>query len=216
MSTAVAKPTVRKEADPLNLPNVLTGARFFMSIALFVMIYFEDWFWCLFIFTLAAFSDWLDGFLARKLEMGSTLGRNLDPLVDKILMCGAFTFLIPVADSAVHPWIVVVVVSRELAVTGLRSFIENRGGSFGADWLGKLKMLVQCAALFYVFMHLYLTPEICPIYNQYIPRSDSRLIRDVALYVMVAVTVLSGLQYLWRATALLRPAPETSEERHSR
>ncbi len=201
MSTAT---TARRpvEPHPLNIPNQLTASRFVLAIALFVLIAQEEWVWCIGVFALAALTDWLDGYLARRWELGSTLGRNLDPLVDKILICGAFTFLIPVAGAAVYPWMVVVVISRELVVTSLRSFFETRGGKFGADWLGKLKMGLQCAALLAVFLHLAL-PEVAP-------ETYSRswvlimLLRDVLLYAMVIATVLSGLQYLWRAAMLLR------------
>src|SRR5439155_16866779 len=90
----------------------------------------------------------------RKQGLVSTLGRNLDPLVDKVLVCGAYIFLLPDGDRAgwLKPWMVTVVVARELVITGLRSFMEMRGGKFGADWLGKIKMVLQCAALIAIFI----------------------------------------------------------------
>src|SRR5205085_4360995 len=139
-----------------NLPNQLTAARFVLAIVLFGLISLESWVWCFVVFAVAAFTDWLDGYLARKQGLTSTLGRNLDPLVDKVLMCGAFIFLLPLGSSPhegwLQPWLVTVVVARELVITGLRSFMEQRGGSFGADWLGKVKMVLQCAALIAIFI----------------------------------------------------------------
>src|SRR5437868_15424128 len=127
-----------------NLPNQLTAARAGLAVVLFAFIALHWWFWCLVVFALAAVTDYLDGYLARRQGLTSTLGRNLDPLVDKILVCGAFIFLLPIGDQAgLAAWMVTVVVGRELIITGLRSFLENRGGTFGADWLGKVKMILQ-------------------------------------------------------------------------
>jgi CDP-diacylglycerol--glycerol-3-phosphate 3-phosphatidyltransferase len=179
-----------------NLPNQLTAARFVLALVLFAFIELAWWLPCIGVFALAALTDWLDGYLARKQGLTSTLGRNLDPLVDKVLICGAFVFLLPVRDaghdSGVFAWMVTVIVSRELVITSLRSFLENRGATFGADWLGKIKMVLQCAALFAIFLALQ-TPEWQLFW-----------IRDVLIYSMLAATALSGLQYLWRAAHLLR------------
>jgi CDP-diacylglycerol--glycerol-3-phosphate 3-phosphatidyltransferase len=180
-----------------NLPNQLTLARAVLSVVLFAFIALHWWIGCLIVFVLAAITDYLDGYLARKQGITSTLGRNLDPLVDKILICGAYIFLLPVENSGLYAWMVTVVVARELAITVLRSFLEGHGAKFGADWLGKLKMWLQCAALIAVFVafHVRAGTEATPTLD---------LIRDVIIYVMVVITILSGLQYLWRATLLLR------------
>src|SRR5947209_12227730 len=129
-----------------NIPNQLTALRFLLSLVLFLLIALELWIACLAVFAVAAFTDWLDGYIARKQGITSTLGRNLDPLVDKIMICGAFTFLIPEKHANIQPWMVTIIVARELIITGLRSFMENMSATFGADWLGKVKMGLQCAA----------------------------------------------------------------------
>src|SRR5437762_4909369 len=134
--------TTPREPPVMNLPNQLTAARFVLAIVLFVLIDNGMWIACIAVFALAAVTDWLDGYLARRQGLTSTLGRNLDPLVDKVLVCGAYIFLLPEGYPAesggwLKPWMVVVVVSRELVITGLRSFMENMGAKFGADWLGK-------------------------------------------------------------------------------
>ena len=128
-----------RQPPVFNLPNQLTGARFILGIILFGLIEYECWILCIVVFTLAALTDWLDGYLARKQGLTSTLGRNLDPLVDKVLICGAFIFLVPVPSAGVKAWMVTVVVGRELIITSLRSFLENSGARFGADWLGKIQ-----------------------------------------------------------------------------
>jgi CDP-diacylglycerol--glycerol-3-phosphate 3-phosphatidyltransferase len=194
-----------KESRPtvFNLPNQLTGARFLLALVLFVLIAREgQWLWCTLVFALAAATDWLDGYLARKQGLTSTLGRILDPLVDKVLICGAYIFLLTVKDSGLVPWMVTVVVARELVITSLRSFVENRGANFGADWLGKLKMGLQCAALIAVFVYLHSVTLDDEAYQDFFA-----MVRTGLVYAMLGATVLSGLQYLWRAVLLLKTDP---------
>jgi CDP-diacylglycerol--glycerol-3-phosphate 3-phosphatidyltransferase len=184
-----------------NVPNQLTLARFFLAIVLFVLIALENyWIECTLVFAAAALTDWLDGYLARKQGLTSTLGRILDPLVDKVLIGGAYIFLLPYPDSGLVPWMVTVVVARELVITSLRSFLENRGAIFGADWLGKLKMVLQCGALLAIFIFLYVKAVEAPFPDL----SFYAGVRTGLIYAMLAATVMSGLQYLWRATLLLK------------
>jgi CDP-diacylglycerol--glycerol-3-phosphate 3-phosphatidyltransferase len=100
---------------------------------------------------------------------------------------------VPADGSGLRPWMVTVVVARELIITGLRSFLENRNVSFGADWLGKLKMVLQCASLFAIFVALESW--------KWSDTAGERftIIRDGLIYAMLGSTALSGLQYLWRA-----------------
>jgi CDP-diacylglycerol--glycerol-3-phosphate 3-phosphatidyltransferase len=186
----------------MNLPNQLTAARFVLALGLFTLISVDRWLSCIVVFAVAAATDWLDGYLARKQGLTSTLGRNLDPLVDKVLICGAYIFLLPkgLTDGWLLPWMVTVIVARELIITSLRSFLENRGATFGADWLGKLKMGLQCAALFGIFVSLHLeavgsSPGVLWFFAT---------VRDGLIWAMLASTVLSGLQYLTKAASLLK------------
>jgi len=176
-----------------NLPNQLTGMRFLLSFVLFYLISQELWLASLLVFVFAAFTDWLDGHLARTQNMQSSLGRNLDPLVDKVLICGTFIFLIPIGTTEgwLPPWMVTVVVARELLITGLRNFIEQKGVSFGADFLGKAKMILQCAALISIFINLMNLEWINPTFGFYA--------RAALIYGMLAATLFSGLQYLIKA-----------------
>ena len=184
----------------LNLPNLLTASRLVLSIILFALIDQELWLACLLVFAVAAVTDWLDGYLARKQGLVSALGRVFDPLVDKVLVCGAYIFRLEFpSQTGLTPWMVTVVVARELIINGLRTFLESRGVHFGADWLGKIKMGLQCAALIAIFMALYVKDLGASV--------DVRLfldrLRDGLIYAMIAATALSGLQYLWRAVVIL-------------
>jgi CDP-diacylglycerol--glycerol-3-phosphate 3-phosphatidyltransferase len=194
MATITPPPT---RPPIFNLPNQLTASRFVLALVLFGLIAGHFWLACLVVFILAAFTDWLDGYLARKQGLTSTLGRNLDPLVDKVLTCGAYIFLMPVDRAGVTPWIVTIVVSRELVITSLRSFLENQGAKFGAEWLGKLKMGLQCAALIAIFIVLQVPTE-----HEWYPFLD--WVKEVLIYAMLASTILSGLQYLWKSALLLK------------
>src|SRR5881409_3083557 len=93
-----------RQPPVFNLPNQLTAARFVLGILLFALIEYHGWIWCSVVFALAAVTDWLDGYLARKQGLTSTLGRNLDPLVDKVVVCGAYIFLLPQASDALAAW----------------------------------------------------------------------------------------------------------------
>jgi CDP-diacylglycerol--glycerol-3-phosphate 3-phosphatidyltransferase len=182
-----------------NLPNQLTASRFVLALILFTLIAYKLWGWCLLVFLVAAFTDWLDGYLARRQNLMSTLGRILDPLVDKVLMCGVYICLLPIGvrQGWLWPWMVTVVVAREMVITGLRSWMESHGARFGADWMGKLKMGLQCAAVIAVFV-AFLAPEMMPASK---PLVDA--VRDILIWAMAVVTLLSGLQYVWKAAVLL-------------
>ena len=138
----------------------MTSLRLVLSVVLFCLIAWEHYLASLVLFVIAAGTDWLDGYFARKYGQVTTLGRILDPFADKVIVCGTFIFLAAIPDIkdvpwGLQPWMVVVIVGRELLVTALRSFIEERGADFSAKMSGKLKMVLQCVAagvcLFYCY-----------------------------------------------------------------
>jgi CDP-diacylglycerol--glycerol-3-phosphate 3-phosphatidyltransferase len=192
----------------LSLPNLLTAARLVLAVVLFLLIGLEAWGWCLLVFALAALTDWLDGYFARLQNLTSALGRVFDPLVDKVLMCGAFIFLLPHGSGReqgwLTPWMVTVVVARELIITSLRSYLESLGAQFGADLLGKLKMGLQCAALIAIFVTLLWPPNLGAL------AAACAHARDGLIWAMLLATILSGLQYLWKAAVLLKGASTPS------
>lgn len=121
-----------------NLPNQLTSLRLLLSVVMFFLIPWEFYWTCLVLFVVAAGTDWLDGYYARKYGQVTTLGRILDPFADKVIICGTFIFLAAIPRMletpwGIRPWMVVVIVGRELLVTALRSFLEQRGRLLGQD-----------------------------------------------------------------------------------
>ena len=193
--------TVTPQPPPIvNLPNQLTASRLVLALVLFALIAWAQWIACVVVFAVAALTDYLDGYFARKHGLTSALGRNFDPLVDKVLICGAYIFLQPVEAAGLMPWMTTLVVARELIITSLRGFLESEGIKFGADWLGKLKMGLQCAALYGIFVYL-------DLHGRGVEANVDLffgVVRDLLIYAMLAATALSGLQYLWRAAQLLK------------
>ncbi len=144
MTTA---PSTQASNQVLTIPNQITGVRLLLSVAVFVLIGLQYYTAAVILFLVAASTDWVDGYWARRYGAVSKLGRVFDPFVDKIIICGSFIYLCAQPQSRVVPWMAVVVVGRELLVTALRSSIEQSGGDFSANMSGKLKMVFQCAAV---------------------------------------------------------------------
>ena len=126
-------------------------ARLFLAILVFVFLPLGMYQIAMVGFIVAAGTDWVDGWWARKYDQVTQLGRMLDPFCDKFLICGTFVLLaVEMREypwyASVAGWMAVVIVARELLVTAIRSFIENSGGDFSAKMAGKLKMWFQCIA----------------------------------------------------------------------
>jgi len=201
----MSAPTTLAGAKPaiptwLQLANLLTLSRLVLAIILFGLMALELWIPCILVFALAALTDWLDGKVARMQGLVSSFGRVMDPLADKVLICGAFVFLLPLGSSQgwLMPWMVTMVICRELIISGLRDQLESLGASFGADWLGKLKMGLQSAALVAIFTALechsgIIAHRMQPEWLVWIDR-----VRDLLVWAMVIATVVSGANYLVR------------------
>jgi CDP-diacylglycerol--glycerol-3-phosphate 3-phosphatidyltransferase len=208
-SGATAQPAARSAAnrtlnwrDAFNGPNLITISRFLLSIVLFAMIYAGGlWIASAVLFVFAAATDAVDGYIARKYGMITVLGRILDPFVDKIIVGGAFIFLSEkdvIADgqtlsSGVNAWMAIIVIGREMFVSSLRGYLEKEGCDFSASLSGKLKMGLQCVAVPFAILSLDVRSQ-----NEWFLLS-----RDILLWSAVAVTVFSGLVYVYRAAILL-------------
>lgn len=196
------------DARSLNLPNAITLARFVLALVLFALISSGGyWQTSAIVFVVAALTDFLDGYLARKHGQVTVLGRILDPFVDKIIICGSFIFLMAWPESGVTAWVTFAIVAREMFITQLRAFMEQRGTDFSAKWSGKIKMVFQCAAV--PLCLLSLSPEFLSNWKSVVSEGLLIPLRDFAIWATVAITVYSGVEYSWRAFHLLRrPASE--------
>src|SRR3954470_11436281 len=141
-----------------NVPNTLTMSRLVLAVAVFALIAYGQFFAALAVFGVASLTDALDGYFARLLGQDTAIGRQLDPLVDKVIVAGAFIYLLTVAETGVQPWMVTTIVVRELLIQGLRSHLEGQGQAFGAKMAGKLKTLVQCISISAILLSLSVQP----------------------------------------------------------
>ncbi len=193
MSLVTEKPAA--EQPLFNVPNQLTSLRLLLSIVLFVLIGLGYYQTSLVLFIIAASTDWLDGYWARKYGQVTSLGRILDPFVDKIIICGTFIYLVAIPESGVRAWMATVIVGRELLVTALRSYLEGEGADFSANMAGKLKMLLQCIAAGVVLYALSVEGE-QPEWLQWTV--------SVSVWAAVLLTLYSGVAYIQKAIQLLR------------
>lgn len=195
---ATSRPSTIIGRESLNMPNLITASRLMLSIVLFSMIAAGGW-WisAAGLFVLAASTDALDGYLARRYKQITVLGRILDPFVDKVIVCGTFVFLLErqgESDSGVNAWMVIIIIGREMFVSSLRGILEKEGKDFSASLAGKLKMSVQCIAITASLLSL----------SESLPWTWLPGVRDFLLWAAVGITIWSGLVYLVRGFSLLR------------
>jgi len=182
-----------------NVPNFLSLSRLPLAAGVFAGISLGLWPLCLVLFLVAAVTDWADGWWARKYGPLTVVGRNLDPMTDKVLVCGCFIYLLLVPSANILPWMTTVIIGRELVITGLRGIVEATGKSFGADWFGKMKMVLQSAVLIGVFLIESLRANDLDGWAERLAPMQTTL-----LYLMLAAVVGSAMQYGVRAGRLLR------------
>jgi len=182
-----------------NVPNTLTMSRLALAVVVFALIAHQRYVAALVVFGLAALTDALDGYFARLLDQCTAIGRQLDPLVDKVVVSGAFIYLLTVEGTGLAPWMVTAIIVRELIIQGLRSQIEGQGQPFGARWAGKVKTVVQCLAIAAILLALATKPPPAWLW-----------VRDGLTLSAVALTLYSGLGYLGAGLAYLKADPSPS------
>ncbi len=206
------------------IPNILTALRLPLAAAFFALIAFYSpaegscgqavLIGSLVIFALAGITDFLDGFLARRLNQLSTFGRIVDPFVDKVLICGSFVMLagpnFTLAGlsafegdlprwltgnmaTAIQPWMVVVVLAREFIVSAVRGYSESQGKAFAATFAGKLKFVVQVFAICTILIQLAFFAD----------QTWAVIFKVAAVWAAVLATVMSGVAYAKRSWAVM-------------
>lgn len=138
----------------MNIANILTISRIAMVPVIAVLLVYESFTTSIIaaaIFGIGTFTDFLDGYLARNYNMESNLGKLLDPLADKLMVCTVLIFLIPLGRAPA--WIVALIIGREMAVTGIRAMASEQNVIIAASWLGKYKTAFQCTAIIGLLIH---------------------------------------------------------------
>ncbi|HTB84133.1 MAG TPA: CDP-diacylglycerol--glycerol-3-phosphate 3-phosphatidyltransferase [Candidatus Sulfotelmatobacter sp.] len=189
----------------MNLPNKLTVSRFAMT-ALFLWALFSPWKYsettALILFSLASFTDYLDGRIARARNLITNFGILMDPLADKILTCSAFiafaesTHLNPAAPVKVSAWMVIVIVARELAITGLRLLAASKNVVLAAERYGKHKTISQIACIIALLVVDAMNEWPAGLKNLFAPWTP--MFAQIMLWITIALTAVSGALYLWR------------------
>jgi CDP-diacylglycerol---glycerol-3-phosphate 3-phosphatidyltransferase len=179
---------------PINLPNVLTLLRILAAPVVVVALLGEtpngDAL-AAGVFALAALTDGLDGYFARSRDAVTTFGKLMDPVADKLLIAAALVSLVSLDRLAA--WVAMVIIAREFTVTVMRAIAAERGIVIAASWMGKVKTVLQIAAVFAL-----------------IAANPAPAWVDVLVYAAVAVTVISGADYFF---GLRRRIEEEREER---
>ena len=177
---------------PVNVPNLLTWFRILMIPVVVGLFYLPDgWLssWernlmaCV-VFTAAAITDWLDGYLARRLNQMSAFGAFLDPVADKLMVAAALIVLVELAR--VHPLIAVIIIGREIAISALREWMAKIGDtkSVAVNVLGKIKTIAQMVAI----------PML--LYNDRILFFDPHIVGSLLIYMAALLTLISMVYYM--------------------
>ena len=191
----------------MNLPNTITLFRLVLTAVFCVAASAEGlvgYAIALSAFVLGAISDWLDGYLARRMGLVTSLGKLLDPLADKILVCSGFVYLS--AKGLCPVWVTALILCLEFLVTGIRQIAIEEGKVIAADQLGKWKTTFQLT--FIITALVYLTFEPVESNNslitglQYLSHKD-HLLFPLSLWPAVALTVISGWSYFWKSKDMI-------------
>jgi len=173
----------------MNLPIALTLFRIVLVPLIIVFVISSERLWVLIaavIFVAASLTDWLDGRMARRRNQVTQFGTLLDPVADKLLVAAALVALVQV--EMIDAWVAMVIIGRELAVTGLRGVALSMGVVVPASKLGKLKTVSQYVAITILILERGVPPDFVPFH----------LVSRVALWGALALTVVSGADYFYR------------------
>jgi CDP-diacylglycerol--glycerol-3-phosphate 3-phosphatidyltransferase len=186
----------------LNLPNILTLLRI-AAIPLLVILLLsssrEAGFWAAALFALASITDWLDGYLARRMGIETVFGKFLDPIADKLIVMAALIMLLPY--NRVPAWMVLVILGREIIITGLRGVASTEGLVIPASNLGKFKTIFQIVAILGLLLHF----DYHWFFGMDLPILTVNMHNIGMFYLWIAtiITIWSGIDYLAKFSRVL-------------
>lgn len=168
----------------MNLPNKLTTLRMLL-VPVFIVLYLKGLsYWALAVFIIASATDYLDGHLARKNNLVTDYGKIMDPLADKLLVTSALVCM--VQTGVVPAWMVIVILAREFAITGLRAVAAGGGKVIAAAWSGKIKTVTQMIAIILLLLNNW------PFSIISVPMAS------IMLWIAVIMTIYSGCEYIYK------------------
>lgn len=188
-----------------NVPNTLSLIRLALALVVGLLIETGTYLPAAITFVIAAGTDFVDGWWARRFNQVTKLGRILDPFVDKVIITAALVALVGASGSRVQAWMVTIIIGREFLVTSIRAMIEGKGGDFSARQLGKWKMVVQCAAVVMSLVLLNVSKTSSDPIPNWLTWATIGL-----LWSAVLITIASGIDYVLQAIKLSK-APEASK-----
>ena len=178
----------------MNLPNKLTVLRvimvpFFVAFMLYPLAGDASKYVALVLFCVASFTDFLDGHIARKNNLVTNFGKFMDPLADKLLVCSALICLTVVQNDQLPTWIVLIIIARELIISGFRLVASDNGIVIAASYWGKFKTVSHMTMIIMLILNID-----NPIYN---------ILTWVVVWVGLALTVISLVDYVWKNKQVL-------------
>jgi CDP-diacylglycerol--glycerol-3-phosphate 3-phosphatidyltransferase len=183
----------------MNLPNKLTILRIGLSFIFMGLIFSEGLMaksLALIVFTIAAITDFFDGYIARKYNLITDLGKLLDPIADKILVLTAFLAFVQM--RIVAAWMVVIIIFRELLITGIRIILARKGKVIAASIWGKYKTVAQITSIFVILGFILFKQIGIDKYGFWDDRMEyiSMIIINIVMYITIGFTLISGITYL--------------------
>jgi CDP-diacylglycerol---glycerol-3-phosphate 3-phosphatidyltransferase len=173
------------ETTAMNVPNLLSISRI-LAVPVFIVLMLEPTplraLLAGIVFSIASATDWLDGYLARKWGQVTKIGKLLDPIADKILVASALIMLVDIAR--IPSWIAIIIIGREIAITGLRAMAASEGIVIAAENMGKWKVGAQITAV------------LCLVLDYHLGTDWISDVGRVAIFIAMILAVISGMRYI--------------------
>ena len=177
----------------MNLPNKLTILRVLMIVPFVVLMLQERNVWALLLFVVASLTDLADGKIARKYNLVTNFGKFMDPLADKLLVCAALILLVEL--ERIPAWVVLIIISREFIISGFRLIAADNRVVIAASYWGKFKTVFQMVMVCLMIANI---PQL-------------QLVTDLCMWVALALTVISLVDYLVKNWSVMGASPEKEE-----
>lgn len=204
------KPPTNFKQELFTIPNILTYIRIAM-LPFILLVLNQDSrffsFWAAMLFAIACFTDLFDGYFARKLNQVTIFGKLLDPLADKLIVSATLIIMVPMGRVA--SWLVILLLAREFAITGLRGIAASEGMVIDASPVAKYKTVYQMIAIFCLLLHY---PFRVDYFGMFELLLNFHRIGTVFLYIALLFSLVSGLEYFWKFGVAINQKYQSNKE----